>query len=268
MDDEYQILLTNDDGILSPGLWAAAEALSSLGFVHVVAPREQNSGTGRSMPISSDGIIRPQPLVVNNKEWTVYSIGGTPAQTVLYAILEITPRLPDLVVSGINYGENLGTGVTVSGTVGAALEGGALGIPALAISLETDPNYYLSHSDEVDFSTAAYFCAYFGHLLLEKRLPEDVNVLKVDIPANATPQTPWKTTFLSNERYYDFFAPQRMSWEESGAIRYEVSKKSKHLPGSDAYTLRVEHQISVTPLSLDLTSRVVLSDFDKVLRGT
>ncbi len=137
---KYQILLTNDDGIQSPGLWTAAGALSNLGYVHVVAPRDQFSGAGRSMPSNSDGVIKPQQMRVNEKDWTVYAVGGTPAQTVQHAILEILPERPDLVVAGINYGENLGTGVTVSGTVGAALEGASLGIPSLAISLETEPS--------------------------------------------------------------------------------------------------------------------------------
>ena len=124
-----QILLTNDDGILSPGLWAAAEALAELGFVHVVAPRDQFSGAGRSLPSTSDGIITPRQVTVHGKEWTVYSVGGTPAQAVLHAVYEILPERPNLVVSGINYGENLSVGITASGTVGAALEGAGLGVP-------------------------------------------------------------------------------------------------------------------------------------------
>ena len=75
-----QILLTNDDGIQSPGLWTAATALSELGYVYVVAPRDQFSGAGRSFPITSDGIIQPQTMHVNGKDWTVYALGGTPAQ--------------------------------------------------------------------------------------------------------------------------------------------------------------------------------------------
>ena len=93
-----QILLTNDDGIQSPGLWAAAEALSRVGFVTVAAPREQSSGVGRSMPGSSDGIIRKLNVKVGSQEWEVHSIGGTPAQTILHALLEIMERPPDLVV--------------------------------------------------------------------------------------------------------------------------------------------------------------------------
>src|SRR4029450_5513089 len=133
-----QILLTNDDGILSPGLWAAASALSKLGFVTVTAPREQASGAGRSLPNTSDGIIQEQRVQVNGQEWSVFSVGGTPAQTVLHAVYEVMKKKPDLVVSGINYGENVASGVTISGTVGAALEGASLGIPSMAVSVEAD----------------------------------------------------------------------------------------------------------------------------------
>src|SRR5215207_5914127 len=83
-----QILLTNDDGILSPGLWAAAAALSKLGFVTVTAPRDQSSGMGRSLPSTSDGIIQEKRVQVNGQEWSVYSVGGSPAQTVLYGVME------------------------------------------------------------------------------------------------------------------------------------------------------------------------------------
>ena len=143
-----QILLTNDDGILSPGLWAAAASLSRLGFVTVTAPRDQCSGMGRSLPSTSDGIIEEKQVEVNDQAWTVYSVGGSPAQTVLYGILDVMKHKPDLVVSGINYGENVATGVTISGTVGAALEGAALGIPSLAVSLEAAPELHLTYSED------------------------------------------------------------------------------------------------------------------------
>ena len=123
-EDKLQILLTNDDGIRSPGLWAAAEALQDLGFVTVVAPREQQSGIGRGFPTASDGIIDQRPVTVGGKSWKVYAIGGSPAQAVQHAILEILPEKPDLVVAGINYGENVGSGVTVGGS------GVARGTPA------------------------------------------------------------------------------------------------------------------------------------------
>ncbi len=267
MSEKVQILLTNDDGIQSPGLWAAAEALSELGYVHVVAPREQSSGLGRSLPNNSDGKIAPQILHVHEKDWTVYAVGGTPAQAVLHGVLEITGTQPALVVSGINYGENLGTGVTVSGTVGAALEAAALGIPAMAVSLQVPSDYYLSYSREIDFSAACYFTQVFGRLMLANHLPPDVDVLKVDIPANATPETPWVITRQSKHRYYRPVAPQRKNWGDAGPVGYELDVTPENLPqDSDIYALLVRQVVSVTPLSIDLTSRIRLEELEAVLR--
>lgn len=251
------ILLTNDDGILSPGLWSAAQALSALGFVHVAAPREQWSGAGRSLPNSSDGIIIPKLVTVNGLDWTVYSVGGTPAQSVLHALLEILPERPDLVVSGINYGENIGSGVTISGTVGAALEAASAGIPAMAVSLETEMEHHLSYSDEVDFSAAAHFTQYFARVLLAQRMPVDVDVLKVDIPSSATVETPWRITRQSRMSYFDPVRPDRVSWDQPGCLGYRHSPhRDSDEPGTDVHTLRTLREVSVTPLSLDLTSRV------------
>ncbi|MFL7890620.1 MAG: 5'/3'-nucleotidase SurE [Anaerolineales bacterium] len=262
-----QILLTNDDGIQSPGLWTAASALSDLGFVNVVAPRDQFSGAGRSLPIYSDGLIDQQKMPVNGKDWNVFAVGGTPAQAVLHAIFEILPEKPVLAVAGINYGENLGTGVTISGTVGAALEAATHGIPALAISLETKREYHLSYSPEVDFSTAGHFTSYFGRLLMKKSLPADVCVLKVDVPCNATPETPWEITRLSRKIYYQPIPPQRDSWDQPGIPGYEVvGDPQQDRPDSDVYTVRVKGNVSVTPLSLDLTSRIDLKELQEYLQ--
>jgi len=268
MEKPIQILLTNDDGIQSPGLWAAAGALSELGYVHVVAPRDQFSGAGRSLPSTSDGIITPQQMQVNGKLWTVYSVGGTPAQAVLHAICEILPEPPDLVVSGINYGENMGVGVTVSGTVGAAMEGAGNGIRALAVSLETDESDHLSYSTSIDFSAAAYFTTLFGRMLLEQRMPEDVDLLKVDVPCDATPETPWEVTRLSRQTYFEPVTPKRTSWDRPERVGYRrIDNLGKAGLDTDVYALRVKRLVSVTPLSLDLTSRVNLQDFDQLLRG-
>ncbi|MEW6566666.1 MAG: 5'/3'-nucleotidase SurE [Chloroflexota bacterium] len=262
-----QILLTNDDGIRSPGLWSAAEALSSLGFVTVAAPRDQSSGAGRSMPLASDGTIREDRVTVGGKTWTVYAIGGTPAQTVLHAVLEIMPRLPDLVVSGINYGENLGSGVTVSGTVGAALEGAALGVPSLAVSLETDTRYHLSHSEDIDFLTAAHFTHLFAAKLLAGFQMSDVDVLKVDVPAQATPDTPWALTRLSRVRYFVPVKPQRNRLDQPAGVGYRVEVDPSAVePDSDIHALYVRHVVAVTPLSLDLTSRVDFAALERALR--
>ena len=262
-----QILLTNDDGIQSPGLWAAAEALSDLGFITVAAPRDQSSGMGRSLPSTSDGIIRTEVVQIRGKEWSVYAVGGSPAQAVLHGILEIMPQPPDLVVSGINYGENVATGVTISGTVGAALEAASHGIPGLAMSLETDREHHLSYSKDIDFSTAAYFTAYFARQLLEKHFPPDVDVLKVDVPCDATRETPWQLTRIARQRYYVPVPPKRKSWDKPGGVDYaEAALLGDEYKGSDVYVLRIQREVSVTPLSLDLTARVDFDVLNRLLR--
>ena len=197
-----QILLTNDDGISSPGLWAAARELSSLGFVTVAAPREQHSGAGRSVPPWSDGEIKPTQLKIGDQEWTCYAVGGSPAQSVQYGVFTILKEKPDLIVSGINYGENPAADITLSGTVGAALEGASYDVPALAVSLQLENEDYLGYSDEINFSTAAIFTRRFAKILLEKQMPEDVKALNVNVPSRATPDTPWKITRLGKHTYF------------------------------------------------------------------
>ena len=263
-----QILLTNDDGILSPGLWAAAASLSKLGFVTVTAPREQSSGAGRSLPNTSDGIIEEQRVQVNGQEWSVFSVGGTPAQTILHAVYEVMKKKPDLVVSGINYGENVATGVTISGTVGAAMEAASLGIPALAVSLEAESKYHLTYSEEISFLVAAEFTLRIAQLLLAKKLPSDVDLLKVDVPSDATVDTPWQLTRVSRQRYYQPIAPARRSWTERGVVGYEeAGQLDNEAEDTDVYVLRKKRWVSVSPLSLDLTSRVDFAELDKVMRS-
>jgi 5'-nucleotidase len=263
-----QILLTNDDGILSPGLWAAAASLSKLGFVTVTAPREQSSGAGRSLPNTSDGIIEEQRVQVNGQEWTVFSIGGTPAQTVLHGVLEVMKKKPDLVVSGINYGENVASGVTISGTVGAAMEAASLGIPAMAVSLEAEPKYHLTYSEEISFLVAGEFTARIARLLLKKKFPPDVDLLKVDVPSDATVDTPWQLTRVSRQRYYQPIAPARQSLAERGFINYrQAGELENEAEDTDVYALRKKRMVSVTPLSLDLTSRVDFAELDRLMRS-
>ncbi len=218
--------------------------------------------------MSSDGIIRPEVLRVRGKDWTVYAVGGTPAQAVLHGILDIMPKRPDLVVSGINYGENVATGVTISGTVGAAMEAASQGIPALATSLETDQKHHLTYSTEIDFSSAAVLTVFFARKLLEKSFPPDVDCLKIDIPCDATPETGWEITRLAHQRYFIPVAAKRKSWDERGPVNYKEGAILENQPeDSDVYVLRVKRKVSVTPLSLDFTSRVDFGELDRLLRS-
>jgi 5'/3'-nucleotidase SurE len=248
-------------------LWAAAEALAPLGFVHVVAPRVQQTSMGRALPRESDGIIEARTLTVNGKEWQVYAVGGSPAQAFLHGYYEVLGFKPDLVVSGINYGENVASGITISGTVGAALEAATLGIPALAVSLETPVSQHFNLSPDVDFSVAGYFTRYFAEKLLNIEMPFDVGVLKVDVPNDATPETPWVVTRQSRTRYFYALPADPEVAQGSRKLRYEVRLEQDGAePDSDLHVVKTERKVSVTPLSFDLTARVDLGDFAKLLQ--
>jgi len=261
-----QILLTNDDGIESPGLWAAARVLSSIGFVSVVAPRDRCSGMSRSFGRNEDGKIEKREIIVNDQEWTAYAVGATPALSVLHAVLEVMPQKPDLVVSGINYGENISTDITSSGTVGAALEAASLGIPALATSFQVNEGEWDSYMD-IDFSVASHFTCFFAEQLLEKEMPADVDLLNLVVPQSATKSTPWQITRIAPGRYFSPYVKRKGSLDQEGQIDTHITVHDDIPKDSDVYVLRKKNFVSVTPISLDLTSRVDFTILDKQLRG-
>jgi len=256
------ILVTNDDGIASPGLHAVAQAVLPLGEVLVVAPARQWSGAGRSMPAEDNGDISPYPLEIDGKPVAAYQVDSSPALVVVHALLEVVSRRPALVISGINYGENLGADITVSGTVGAALQAADLDIPALAASLQTPKETHFNPSDNVDFTAAAHFTRLFARWVLGVTLPFDVDVLKIDVPDDATPDTPWRLTRVSRQAY--FVADGTIH----GNINYEpLPHPERAEPDSDIYALAVDRIVSVAPLSLDLTSRVDRGQMEELLRS-
>jgi 5'-nucleotidase len=264
--DRPLILVTNDDGIGARGLRAAAEAVLPLGDILVVAPDRQWSGAGRSMPYDVTGRMAPARFEAGGYGIDAYAVDGSPALAVEHAVLELAPRPPALVVSGINSGANLGSEVTISGTVGAALEAAAFGIPALAVSLELDPAYMLSGDNDADYGAAQAFTRDMARRLLAGGLPDDVHVLSVNVPRDATAKTPWRTTHLSRCRYFWPVAPDR----SHGAARpgYRLLADGRQCEeSSDIYAVTVARVVSVTPLSLDLTSRVGLASLESHLRG-
>ncbi|MGD2178425.1 MAG: 5'/3'-nucleotidase SurE, partial [Anaerolineae bacterium] len=262
------ILITNDDGITSPGLRAAAQAASPLGEILIVAPNRQWSGAARSLPHDLRGSISCRRLDVDGRLLTAYQVDGSPAAAVLHALLELAPRRPTLLISGINYGENVGADITISGTVGAALEGAVNGLPALAVSLQTPKETHARPSDAVDFTAAIHFTRLFAFYLLEVTLPFDVSVLKLDVPAGATPDTPWRLTRVSRRTYFAPVRPQRKRLAEPAPVDYEpIAHPECTEPDSDIYALAVDRVISVAPLSYDLTSRVDRGALEELLRG-
>ena len=266
---ETTILFTNDDGIRSPGLWAAVSAFRCHGRLLVVAPREQQSGMGRSMPHYSEGRIFPYQVPIDCDECQAYAVDGTPAQAVQHAVLELAEKQPALLVSGINYGENTGNGVTISGTVGAALEGASLGIPSIAVSLQTATDLHHSHSDEVDFSASAAFARRIGGWLMDhSALPDDVDVLKIDVPWSATSETDWRLTRLSRRRVYWPTRPERLALHDTGKLGYQYNDDPTAAePDSDVYALLNDKVVSVTPISLDMTSRTDMFRLTQIMLG-
>ena len=260
------ILLTNDDGIASPGLLAAAEAVCNLGELLIVAPATQQTGMGRGTPPILNGTLTVESLRVGCEDVKVYALNGSPAQAVVIAVLGIAPRRPALVVSGINYGENLGTAVTGSGTVGAALQAAEMGLPGLAVSLETDKAYHYNHGPDVHWSAATHFTQYFAQRMLAGPLPPDVDVLKVDVPADATADTPWRITRQSRQSYYKVLPPAaRMAPGPLVELDYRIEVDWETLgTDTDVYAFARDRVVAVTPLSQDLTSR---TDFETLAQS-
>jgi len=147
------------------------------------------------------------------------------------------------------------------------MEAVALGIPALAVSLETGKEFHLSYSDQIDFGAAAYFLTLFAQKMLEKEFPPLANLLKVDVPSRATEETPWRITRLSPRAYYHPIAPQDDDWSQPYLIDYDTEVDWDSEPeDTDVYAVHKRHEVSVTPLTLDCTARVDLNEFDRFLR--
>jgi 5'-nucleotidase len=166
----YRILVTNDDGVHAPGILAVAQALGAIGDVTIVAPAQNQSGTGHAIsitdPIFADGVTLPGDIKAT-------ALTATPASCVKVAVGALMPRRPDLVVSGINRGLNVGAVAYVSGTVGAAREAALMGIPAIAASLAIE---------QPDYAAAAKIVRHVAEMVRANGL-EPGAFLNVNVPA-------------------------------------------------------------------------------------
>ncbi len=232
-----KILVTNDDGIDAPGLWAAVRELQKVGDVKVIAPQWEQSGGGTSITLR-------QPIKVNKVESRLrrveaYSTEGTPADCVIIGIRSLFPEGIDLVISGVNRGPNLGYDVFVSGTVGAALQGYLRGIPSLAISV----NAY----EGLDFEAATKLAALLAAKIKDETLPREI-LLNVNLP-NLPPEKILgiEVTELSKQSYCDTVEKDQNSKEEY----YRIKRNNKDMyyanHGIDIWALQL-NRISITPL--------------------
>lgn len=238
-----RILISNDDGIESPGIQALASSLSKVGEVTVVAPHRERSTAGHSLTLHK--ALRIHKLAKNQ-----FAVTGTPADCVYMAIHHILKRKPDLIVSGINRGANLGNDVYYSGTVAAAREGAYSGICAVAISL-CFKHFRGKHID-FEWNTAAHFARRLALRLKENKFPKNV-VHNINVPNLPAKKIKGVQISSQGRRHYDNIITKRLDprkrpyyWLGGGYKGFEPIK------GSDC--LAVENGfISVTPLSLDNT---------------
>jgi 5'-nucleotidase len=246
-----RVLITNDDGIQAQGLHAVRRALLSLPEldVHVIAPDSNRSATARSITTRS-------PLWVEEVSFedgtTGYATDGTPVDCVRFADLGLLGERPELIVSGINHGSNLGDDITYSGTVAAALEGIVLGIPAVAISQQSDAremNFRLARS--FDFSVAASLAAEIVALLAEQQLPAGT-LVNVNCPSGGPSGI--EVTRLGKRLYDDEL---RLVEEEGERRRYEIYGFEPSFEDEEGTDLAAvaRGRISITPVHFDLTDR-------------
>jgi 5'-nucleotidase len=233
------ILLTNDDGIHAPGLQVLSKACLKLGTVTVIAPEHDNSAASHSLTMN-------RPLRVRKIAQNVYAINGTPTDCVTIGVGKILNQKPDLVISGINPGPNLGDDISYSGTVSAAIESTMLGIPSFAVSLaaESDPLYY---------ETAADFSIRLSNIILTKGLPIDT-LLNVNVP-NAPFERIAGVIFTRRGRrlYEDAIKETSDPW---GRRHYWIGGGTPSFDsGSDTDSAAVSvNKISITPMHLDPTN--------------
>jgi 5'-nucleotidase len=242
-------LLTNDDGISAPGLQAARRALRELDGVEVdvIAPDSNRSATARSITTRS-------PLTVEEVEFgdgdLGYATDGTPVDCVRFAELGLVGHRPDLIVSGINHGANLGDDITYSGTVAAAFEGIVLGIPAVAISQQSSGGGMGYVSGRFEFGVAASFLAQLVAKLGAEPMPPET-LVNVNCPAGEPSGI--EVTKLGKRVYNDELKLVRE--DADGRRHYEIygwQPGFEELEGTDLMAVS-QGRIAVTPIHFDLT---------------
>ena len=227
------ILLTNDDGYGAEGLRALQEALGGLATLWVAAPLAEQSGTAQSLTLR-------RPIVVHNRGERHWAVDGTPADAVIVALHRLLPERPDLVVSGINHGANMGENVYYSGTVGAAREAALHHIPAVAMSL---------CSRKLDFRNAARIARSVAELVLREGLPDQV-LLNVNVPE------PWTGEVRITRQSKKITRNQLSEGKDpKGRPYYWIfeQKIDKDIEPATDYAAVFSGDTSITPLGLDPT---------------
>jgi 5'-nucleotidase len=246
-------MVTNDDGVFSPGIVALSEALSPYSAVSVIAPEGQQSAAGMSLTFHRP--LRVDKVLVHGR--VCHAVSGSPADSVMVGVNKMLPRRPDMLVSGINIGENLTIqDILASGTVAAAMEAALLGIKSIAFSMEVPATKRFSHGQkDARFDPPARVAAEITMEVLENGLPKGVNLLNVNFPWNTTEGTKVELTSIEVRKYRDYVIERK---DPRGRPYYWVwgARLPTFAKGSDVYAVHKLGAISVSPLSLDLTPKV------------
>ncbi|MBI5827579.1 MAG: 5'/3'-nucleotidase SurE [Deltaproteobacteria bacterium] len=239
------ILISNDDGIRSEGIMRLASALKKAGVVYVVAPDRERSAASHSLTLH-------RPLRVEEVAPRMYAVDGTPTDCVTLAVNRILPARPDILVSGINKGGNLGEDVTYSGTVSAAMEGTLLGIPSVAISLAARADF--------DFKAAAAFALRIVKHVFRKGLPKDT-LLNVNVPQVRNIKG-YRITKQGKRFFSDAIVEKvdprgkKYYWIGGDMQRWEGGADTDFHAVSKGY-------ISITPVHLDMTNYASIDELKK-----
>lgn len=232
-----RVLISNDDGVYAKGIIALAEAIKKIAIIDVVAPDRNRSGASNSLTLNA-------PLHLKKLDNGYVSVEGTPTDCVHVAITGLLETMPDMVISGINHGGNLGDDVWYSGTVAAAMEGRFLGLPAIAISLVSE---HAKH-----YETAAIVaCDLIQHLLAEKLPP--ATILNVNVPD--VPYEELQGFEITRLGTRHCAAPTIKQKDPRGHEIYWVGPAGAEQdagPGTDFYAIK-QGKVSITPLRMDLT---------------
>lgn len=253
------ILISNDDGVLAPGIFAAKCALEDFSNVTVVAPQENNSGVGRLISNFKSLGLKEYSLEDGFK---AYGVSGSPADSVNVGINHVLDEKPDLVVAGINTGVNIGKGeILSSGTVCAAIEAVSHGVPAIACSLFIDPDSFIQDEDgewrmDVDFKVAKEVLATLTKKVLKEGLPDGINLLNLNIPAKPE-SSEIKVTRLADNMLRPNVVNSKDD-EGNNCVMISPFLIEEYDEGTDGYCLMVEKRPSLTPLNIDLTGNLDL----------
>jgi 5'-nucleotidase len=250
------ILVTNDDGIHSPGLRAAAEAVAGLGDLLLVAPATQQTSMSRAYTHGGNsGTIERVEVAVDGCAVPSYAVSGSPALAVTHAVLELAERPIALCVSGVNYGENIGGSIAVSGTVGAAMEAASHGIPAIAVSRTVEVSQWRTFA-ELDWAGARHFTRRLAEQVLAEGLPDGVSVLNLNVPQGATDETELRKTVQARQRYYIRRRPEAArSLDQPYRFPVDIVVDWDNLePGTDIRAIVRDQVASVTPLTWQMTA--------------